>query len=79
MTWLTDGTFWLSAAERAVSTAAQAAVAVIGTDLVVSAVSVDWYYTASVALGAGILSVLKGIAATYVGDKGTPSLVRGGE
>jgi len=63
------------AAERAVSTAAQTAVAVIGVDAVtqhLSIVDVDWPLVGGAAALAGVLSVLKTLAA--LGTTGTPSL-----
>ncbi|MCS0491195.1 holin [Curtobacterium flaccumfaciens] len=63
------------AAERAVSTAAQTAVAVIGVDAAtqhLSIVAVDWPLVAGAAALAGVLSVLKSLAA--LGTTGTPSL-----
>jgi hypothetical protein len=76
--------FWKGTAERAVSTAAQAGLAVVGADTAAEMLGFDsfqapWLYVGSVALGGAILSVGKSLAAAYVGDKGTPSLVRGGE
>ncbi len=66
-------TFWKDAAERAISTAAQSAVAVLGV-AGLGLLDVDWKDTASVAGLAGLLAVLKALAATYVGD-GSASLV----
>lgn len=63
------------AAERAVATAAQTAIAVIGVDAVtqqVSIVAVDWPLVAGAAALAGALSVLKTLAA--LGSTGTTSL-----
>jgi len=63
------------AAERAVSTAAQTAIAVIGVDAVTQGVSiaeVDWPLVAGAAALAGVLSVLKTLAALRT--TGTPSL-----
>jgi hypothetical protein len=75
--------FWESAAERAISTAAQAAIAVLGADTVAGALGFDvmqasWLYAGSVAAGAAVLSILKSVAATHFGDKGTPSLIKDG-
>jgi hypothetical protein len=79
MMMLWTAVFWKSAAERAISTAAQAAVAVIGVDAVAAIGDVPWQYVAGVAATAGVLSVLKSVAASHIGNEGTPSLVRGGE
>jgi hypothetical protein len=63
--------FWKAAGERALSTFAQAALAL----LVVAQglLDIDWGQLLSVAGLAGLLSVLKSIIAAYVGEKGTPS------
>ena len=69
------GKFWKATAERAVSTAAQAALAGIGTDLV-GVLDMDAVGILSLAGGGAILSVLKSVAATAA--TGSPS-VGGGE
>ena len=69
------GKFWKATAERAVSTAAQAALAGIGTDLV-GVLDMDAVGILSLAGGGAILSILKSIAATAA--TGSPS-VGGGE
>jgi len=66
--------FWRDAAERALSTTAQAAVAAVGVGAT-GLLDVDLAAVASVAGLAGVLSVLKAIGAAYVGDEGTASLV----
>lgn len=53
--------FWKSAGERAIKTAAQAAIAVIGTEQFLSATDIDWGNVGGIALLAGILSVLTSI------------------
>jgi predicted transporter len=53
--------FWKSAGERAIKTAAQAAIAILGADQFVSAMDVNWAEVGGVALLAGILSVLTSI------------------
>lgn len=52
--------WWKAASIRAVRTFAQAAIASIGTAVVLS--GVDWYYTLSAAILAAILSVLTSLA-----------------
>lgn len=67
--------FAKAAAERAVKTIAQAAVAIL-TAGATGILDVDWVQVASVALLAGAVSVLTSIGSGRVGDPG-PSL--GGE
>lgn len=65
--------FWKDAAERAVSTAAQAAIGVL-TAGAVGLVEVDWAATGSIAGLAAVVSVLKSLVAGTSGD-GSASLV----
>ena len=53
--------FWKSAGEAAIKAAAAAALAVIGTDQLVSALGVDWGQVLGIALLAGIVSILTSI------------------
>lgn len=53
--------FWKSAGERAIKTAAQAAIALLGTDQFVSALDVNWTEIGGIALLAGVLSILTSI------------------
>ena len=66
--------FVLDAAERAVKTAAQTAVALIGTGAV-GVIDVDWQNVASVSAVAAVVSLLTSIASNPVGDRGTASVV----
>lgn len=50
--------FWKSAGESAIRAAAAAALAVIGTDQLVSALGIDWGQLAGIALLSGIVSIL---------------------
>ena len=59
---LTSKAFWASAGERAIKTVAQTALAILGTDQLISALQVDWSEVGGVALLAGILSLLTSIA-----------------
>jgi hypothetical protein len=54
--------FWASALEGALRAAAAAALAVIGTDQLISALNVDWTQVAGVGLLAGVISLLTAIA-----------------
>ena len=67
--------FWRAAAERAISTAAQSAIAALGTD-VSGILDVDLVGVLSLAGGGALPSLLKSVAATKA--TGSPSL-GGGE
>lgn len=67
--------FWIDALERAASTAAQAAIAMIGMDQF-NAIQADWKAIAGTALGAAILSILKAMAASRVGSHENASLIQ---
>jgi len=68
--------FWKDAGERAVKTAAQAAVAVVGTG-VSGILEVDFVQLASVSALAGLVSVLTSVASSRVGDPESASVVGG--
>ena len=68
-------TFWIAAAERAVKTCAQTAVAILSAGAT-GVLDVEWGQMASVAGLAAVVSVLTSIASDGVGNSG-PSL--GGE
>jgi hypothetical protein len=68
-------TFWIDAGERTIRTIAQSLLALMGTDAL-GIVGLDWTQMFSVAIGAGLMSVLTSIVATGVGDKGTAEIVR---
>ena len=70
-TWV----FWKQVVERAVKTAAQAAVAffVIGTT---SALDVDWVTVGGIAGAAAIASVLTSLASAPFGPAESPSIVK---
>lgn len=63
-------TFWKATAERAVSTAAQSALLIIGADQI-NVVSVDWPVIAGFAAGGAALTVIKALA--FGGKDGNPS------
>ena len=71
---LTTGLFWADTAERAVKTAAQALIALIGTDAV-GITDLDWAQIGSVAATAAVLSVLSSVASDRVGPSPGPSVV----
>lgn len=66
----TTGAFWSDTIERAVRTAAQAALGVIGAETV-GLLNVDWGVTASVAGLAAVVSLLMSVAAGGAGDPQT--------
>jgi hypothetical protein len=66
--------FWKKTAERAIRTAAQALLALWGTQ-VSGVLDVDWVQAGSVAVLAALSSVLMSIIATGVGDHESPSFV----
>lgn len=68
-----SGPFWKDAAERAISTAAQTAIALLSIDGL-GLLDVDWAQTGSAAGLAALVSVLKSLVASRSGD-GSASLV----
>lgn len=73
MSVYTSKEFWIAAAERAIKTAAQTAIALIGTDQV-GILDLDWGQVGSVVATAVVLSVLTSVGS---GANGTgPSLVK---
>lgn len=74
--------FVKDAAERAIATMAQTLLAVLTVDGL--GATIDWEHILTVALVAGLLSVLKSLIATQTGDSRSASLVgsqidRGGD
>lgn len=67
--------FWKDAAERAVSTAAQSALLVMGADGLFNLFNVDAKAVAGVAAGGAVLSALKALAARFVNNPQSASLV----
>lgn len=65
--WTTE--FWKAVAERAVSTFAQTLMGVLGVGAT-SLLSVDWQAALSTAALAAVLSVLKSLIASKVGNGG---------
>ncbi len=66
--------FWVAAAERALKTVAQSALALLTVDATTTVISVDWTSGAAVAATAGIVSLLTSIVSENVGPSGSPSL-----
>ncbi|MCH5645176.1 holin [Gordonia sp. ABSL49_1] len=66
--------FWKDAGERAVKSAAQAAMLAVGGDTI-NVWSLDWVTVAGVGLGGGVLSLLTSLASERIGTKGTASAV----
>ena len=62
-------TFWKATAERAVATAAQSALLVLGADQV-NALEADWQNLAGFAAGGAVLAVLKALAAQFATGDG---------
>ena len=54
--------FWKSATENAIRAAAAAAIGVLGTDQLISAIGVNWAEIGGIALMAGIVSILASVA-----------------
>ena len=63
--------FWKATAERSIASVAGGALSVIGADAF-GVLDADWVGIASVALGAGVVSVLKALAAGA--SDGNPSI-----
>lgn len=70
--------FWVSASERAIKTFAQTFLAMAGAQAF-NVVTADWLSLLSVSVGAAVLSYLTSIVSAEIGDRGTPSLIKGGE
>lgn len=67
--------FWTSTLERAVKTAAQVALVVVGQDRLFNAVTADWANILSFSLGGFVLSILTSLASSTVGSEDSPSLI----
>ena len=66
--------FWKDLAERVVSSAAGGALTVTGL-AGVNVLELDWKVVGGAALGTGLVSFLKGLYASQVGDSESASLV----
>ncbi len=67
--------FWIAAAERAIKTFAQTAVALVGGDSILSIVDIDAGAIAGVSATAALVSILTSLASTRQGSGDSPSLV----
>ena len=66
--------FWRDTAERAISTAAEAAVAILGADAF-NIIDIDPLHVGGIAAGAALLAVLKAVGASARGNPESASLV----
>jgi hypothetical protein len=73
MSQLVSPTFWRLTLERAVKTAAQTSVALIGAEAF-DVLVFDWQALGAVSVGAAVVSVLTSVGSARVGEDG-PSLV----
>lgn len=67
--------FWKDAAERALTTAAESALAVLGVGAI-NVMTVDWTGVFGVAAGGAVLSILKSMAAARQRRSESASLAR---
>jgi hypothetical protein len=65
--------FWLAALERALKTAAQAALLVLGADQV-DAMAASWGDVFGFAVGGLVLSLLTSVASSHIGPEPGPSV-----
>lgn len=70
---MTTAKFWSAAFERAVKTAAQSVIALVGTGAV-GITTLDWAQISSIAATAAVISILTSLASDRIGAPG-PSLV----
>lgn len=63
--------YWKKLIEDVVSAASAAALSILGLDAV-NALSVEWVTVGAVALGAAVVTVLKGLAAKNFSDPQSP-------
>lgn len=67
--------FWVETIERAVKTAAQSIIVLVGGDAL-NAFDLDWQQMLGVGLGGAVVSVLTSVGSRRIGpDDGSPSLV----
>lgn len=81
--WITSRRFWTDTVERAIRTAAQAALAVVSVPAVGEVadvpLSLPWEAMAYAVLAATALSVITSLAGRGTGDRSTASLTSGTE
>jgi len=75
--WITSKEFWLASIERAVKTFAQGFLALAAGQALFNAFTAPWTTMLGISLGMAILSLLTSVVSAEIGDKGTPSLVKG--
>ena len=75
MNTLWEASFWKDAGERALKSAAQAAVLALGGDAL-NAWSIDWQTISGLGLGGAALSLLTSVASAGVANRGTASLTK---
>jgi hypothetical protein len=75
MSQLITASFWKQTLERAVKTSAQAVVALIGAEVVIDGLALNYSEIGGIALGAALLSLVSSIASSSVGDADSPSVV----
>lgn len=64
--------FWKAAAERAIKTAAQSAILVVGADQF-NAIAIDWTDVGGFALGGAVLSLLTSLGSDALTDSQGPA------
>lgn len=67
--------FWKRTTERAIATAAEAALAAFTVDGVVAGIDLDFGHIASIAGLSAVAAVLKGLIASQTGNPSSPSFV----
>lgn len=67
MSSIWQGSFWKATTERVIASVAGGALAVVGADAF-NILDTDWTGVAAVAAGAGVISLLKAVAAGAGGD-----------
>lgn len=71
---LLTATFWLDALERAVKTAAQTVIGLVGTN-VIAVTTLDWQEVGIATLFTSGLSILTSIVSSGIGEAGTASVL----